>query len=347
MTRLLAALTSILAGMAVLTASGGATPAAPSAATGTTEAIVTRDYDLGIRRFRQPGGSGKFATMPIRLWGTIAAPASPGPHPVVLVAHGAHGDNCPGEYGDWPCFASEQRNDLGLRYLVKALARAGFVAVAPDVNAAHTGGWGEPREQPRFNQVVDATLAEVARASNGVGTRFGVALKGKADTAHVGLLGHSRGGMNILAWARGKSRVKSVFLLAPFHDPATRIADVPATVLLGTCDGDTGLAGAKYVTAAQRSARTTPLFQVTLAAANHNFYNQTLARLKLDDNSAGRGACAPARRLPAAAQQAFLARVAVDHFRSWLAGGGSASWMSAPAPALLYGRAVSIKQVGP
>ena len=98
-----------------------------------------------MRLFPQPRLPARLTNMPIRLWGTVAAPATPGPHPVVLIAHGAHGDNCPviGDGDSWPCWKREQRNDLGFRSLVKALAAQGFVAIAPDVNGAYSGGWGE------------------------------------------------------------------------------------------------------------------------------------------------------------------------------------------------------------
>jgi dienelactone hydrolase len=339
-----------LVAVAVVAASGAGVAAAGPDASGTSAAaIVAADYDLGVRLFRQPGLSGRFARMPIRLWGTVAAPAAPGPHPVVLVAHGAHGDNCPGEFGTWPCFGREQRNDLGLRYLVRALARSGFVAFAPDLNAAHTGGWGEVAngESLRFGQVVDATLAEIARAGTGAPTRLGIPLDGKPDLTRLALLGHSRGGMNVLAWGRGKRTVRSVFLLAPFHDPKQRIADVPATVLLGLCDGDTGLTGARYVTAAARdTARGAPVYQLTLAGANHNYYNQTLARLRADDAPTDRASCSPAKRLTAPAQQAFLARVAVDHFTVAMLDAPAVAWMTGPVGGQLYGRKVAVKRVG-
>lgn len=311
-------------------------------------AIVAKDYDLGVRAFTQPGLTGRLAKMPIRMWGTIAAPATPGPHPVVLVAHGAHGDNCPGEFGTWPCFAREQRNDLGFRYLVRALAAAGFVAFAPDLNAAHTGGWGEPKgkEAVRFGQIVDATLAELGRAGRGAPTRFGIALEGKPDLTRLGLLGHSRGGMNVLRWARGKKVVESVFLLAPYYDPATRIGDVPATVQLGTCDGDTGLSGDKYFAALKTQTRKNPAFQLTVAGANHNYYNQTLVRIRNDDNTQGAG-CRPAQRLSARAQQALLAQVARDHFTVAQLGATPASWMSPPSSGKVYGQTVAVQRLLP
>ena len=67
--------------------------------------VPTADYDLGVRRFVEPGGTGRFARIPIRLWGAVAVPAGSGPAPVVVVGHGSHGDGCPGEFGDWPCSA--------------------------------------------------------------------------------------------------------------------------------------------------------------------------------------------------------------------------------------------------
>lgn len=340
----------LAAGFVLLVASAIGAAVSASAAPGLTRgAIVAEDYDLGVRQFRQPGLTGRFARMPIRLWGTIAAPATPGPHPVVLVAHGAHGDNCPGEFGTWPCFAREQRNDLGFRYLVRALARAGFVAFAPDLNAAHTGGWGELAggEAVRFGQVVDAMLAEIGRASRGSPTKFGVPLKGKADLTRLGLLGHSRGGMNVLEWARGKKAVESVFLLAPFHDPAKRIGDVPTTVLLGTCDGDTGLVGGKYFAALKGRPRSTPAFELTPAGANHNYYNQTLASKKADDAPAGGAGCRPSQRLSAKAQQSFLVRVSVDHFTVGVLGAPAVGWMTGPIDGQLYGRRIAVERIVP
>jgi dienelactone hydrolase len=334
----------VLAALGVGTAASASS--APSRYTG---AIAAADYDLGTRLFRQPELSGKLARMPIRLWGTIAAPVDPGPHPVVLVAHGAHGDNCPGEYGTWPCFAREQRNDLGLRYLVRALARAGFVALAPDLNAAHTGGWGEIAngETLRFGQVVDATLKELSRASDGASARFGIPLRGKADLSVLGLFGHSRGGMNVLDWGKGKPSVGAVFLLAPFHDPAASVGDVPATVSLGTCDGDTGLQGAKYFAPLRRATRSAPAFELTLAGANHNHYNQTLVRLRANDAPAERPGCRPGRQLKAPAQQAWLARVVSDHFRVALLDASAARWMQAPPPKTVYGQRTAVVQLKP
>ena len=334
----------LIAGLALAVAAAAA-PGMAGAATA-NGAIVSSDYDLGVRVFPQPDLSGELASMPIRLWGTIAAPVRGGPHPVVVIAHGAHGDNCPGELGDWPCWEREQRNDLGFRYLAVALARAGFVAIAPDVNAAYTGVWGEPadRESARFGQVLTATVAELGRASRGLSTAFGIPLQGKANIARLGLIGHSRGGTNALGWAAGKRHVRSILLLAPAYDPARSIPDVLATVVVGTCDGNTGRQGAKYFAALRSQKRTRPAYKITLRPANHNFYNETLVALGADDAPADRPGCES--RLIGLKQQTWLARVAPEHFAVSLLGAKPASWMRGRTT-WVHGRGATVTRLLP
>ena len=227
-------------------------------------------------------------------------------------------------------------------------AAQGFVAIAPDVNAAYSGGWGEipNKEVLRFRQIIDATLTELALANAGARTRFGIPLKGKVDLSRLGVLGHSRGGMNVLRWAKGW-KVGSVFLLAPFFDKAQRIPNVPATVLLGTCDFDTHQDGAGDFSALKGKPRTKPAFQLTLSGANHNFYNQTLVTLKKDDAEGQKGRCATPRRPTGAAQQAFLQQVVLDHFGSSLLGIEPAPWIASPASGELYGRRVAVESITP
>lgn len=343
-------LVPVLALLAVAGALAGAAGSETGGGAPKSQAIVARDYDLGVQPFPQPGLTGRLSSMPIRLWGTIAAPAGPGPHPVVVVAHGAHGDNCPVvmDADTWPCWKQERRSDLGFRWLVRALAKAGFVAVAPDVNAAYSGGWGEiaGKEERRFRQVVDATVAELALASAGARTEFGLSLQRKVDLSRLGLLGHSRGGMNVLAWAT-QENVRSVFLVRPFADPAKRIGRAtPATVLLGTCDFDTRLEGGRYFAALRGKPRGAPAYQVVLTGANHNSYNQTLVTVGNDDAAGAKGACGPARRVTASRQQAFLRQLAIDHFRVTLLGAAPAAWMTS-SPAGLYGERAAIQAVRP
>lgn len=322
-----------IAAVASAVALAAVVPAVPGAAQSATQAptVAVANDNLGTRQFTQPGATGKFRKMPVRLQGVIAAPTAGTRRPLVLIAHGAHGDNCAGEFGEWPCYAREQRNDRGLRYLARSLAAAGFVAVVPDVNGAYTGGWGEPNERLRFQQIMNATIAAVATAGTG-GRRVGVPLAGRVNTKRIGILGHSRGGMNAERWSRGRAGVRSVFLLAPAYDAGVRPANRPTTLVLGTCDGDTGDDGAGYPAAARRLGQASPWWQLSVTAANHNDYNATLVRLGKDDATsaeAGLGdRCAPAARPGPAAQQAFLAQVAADHFRRTLLGAAPAAWQA-------------------
>ena len=151
--------------------------------------------------------------------------------------------------------------------------------------------------------------------------------------------------MNVLGWGKGKRAVRTTFLLAPFHDPAQRIADVQATVALGTCDGDTGLTGAKYFAALRGKKRTAPAYQLTLAGANHNYYNQTLVRLKANDAGPDLRGCG--RQLAARAQQSWFARVARDHFGVALLGEDRTVWMKPPPPNVVYGQRTAVVQLLP
>ncbi len=119
---------SLAAGMVLLVL--GATPAR----------AVVRTYDLGDTAL--PDSSTK-GPLPVRLWGVIGVPDTRGRHPIVIVAHGRHGDNCPHTQSyvfTWPCFGREQRNDLGMRHILRALTKRGIAAIAPDLNGAYTIG---------------------------------------------------------------------------------------------------------------------------------------------------------------------------------------------------------------
>ena len=318
-----------------------------------------REYNLGRVDLPDPGPKGP---LPARLWGAIGAPGSPGPHPVVLVLHGRHGTGCPiGRFDipTWPCFAREQRNDLGLRHVVRALARRGLVALAPDLNAAFTDGWGEPDDRNRWPLVVNRTMAELAReVASGVG-RFGMTLQGRVDLSRLGMLGHSLSGFHVVRAARrragngsqakiaaGLGPVGALFLLAPV--PRSLAApDVPLAVAVGTCDGDAGTTGRRYFTKAQSTrGRHRAAFLVTIRRANHNYYNRTLARLSTDDAPTGRRRCRPARRPSAAEQQRWIAGAAADFFAAMLRNGRRPAWLrlGARPPTRVYRLEVTVSR---
>jgi len=115
--------------------------------------------------------------MPVRLEGVIGVPESDTIHPVVLILHGSH-DICGGE-DIWPCPEDvEQKNYEGFTYLVEDLAEAGYVALAINVNAEHTFGYGETPAPMRTQQLIDLHLAELAAATAGESEKFGVDVNG-------------------------------------------------------------------------------------------------------------------------------------------------------------------------
>jgi hypothetical protein len=329
--------------------------AAPAAA------VEVRNYVLGDRMI--PDGS-PFGPLPVRMQGAIAAPAAPGRHPLVVVVHGRHGTGCPlvdGEFAGWPCPGMEQRNDLGLRYVLRTLAKRGIVGLAPDVNGAYTEGWGEPDDRHRWPRIVNRTIVALAKDVREGGTRFGIELGGRVRLRQIGFLGHSLSAFNTarravrrareddpLRIARGLGPLSAQFLLAPV--PGARLVDVPTAVVVGTCDLDTGTTGRRYLDRARRrGTRRRPIFELTLRRANHNFYNRTLARLGDDDAAGATGRCRKARRLRARAQQRWLARAAGDFFAVTLRHARRPGWLrrSGPAPRRVYGRSVLLRRLVP
>jgi dienelactone hydrolase len=318
-----------------------------------------RDYDLGHAAIATPG---PFGPLPVRLWGAIGAPVTPGPHPLVLVVHGRHGDNCPAGPGDsevWPCFRRERRSDLGLRHVVRALAEHGLVAVAPDVNGAFTGGWGEPDDSNRWPRIVNRVLRALAREAAAGGGRFDIALQGRIDLRRLGVLGHSLSGRHAVRAARRRARapgpekvargrgpVRALFLLAPVPGGGA-LPDVPAVVAVGTCDGDTGTTGRAYFERARTaSGRHSVTVLAELRRANHNFFNRLLARRGFDDAPVERPGCQRAARPSAAAQQRWLGRAAGDFFAATLRSARRPAWLrlGAPPPRRLHGLAVRVRR---
>lgn len=308
--------------------------------------VQVRSYGLGRVLLPDPGPKGP---LPTRLGGAIGAPREPGPHPVVLVLHGRHGTGCRLDRFDgptWPCFRREQRNDLGLRHVVAKLARSGFVALAPDLNAAFTDGWGEPDDRRRWPRVVDRTLAELTQEASTGGGRFGLALQGRVDLGRLGLLGHSLSGFHAVRAAR-RLGARALFLLAPV--PSRRaVPDVPLAVAVGTCDGDTGTEGRIYFDRARRTTgRRRAAFLVSIERANHNFYNRTLARLSFDD-AAGQRGCRRAQRPTAGGQQRWIARAAADFFAATMRRARRPAWLrlGARPPRRVHGLEVVVRRSG-
>lgn len=326
-------------------------------------------YDLGDATVVQANfpEDSRFRNMPVRLNGVIAAPTGEGPYPVVVILHGTH-PGCPvDEMGvdRWPCDpADEQANYSGFAYLVSELAARGYVALAPNINAENTFGFGEPVSGERLAQLLDLHLNALKDAATGGENAFGVALSGVADVGRLTLIGHSRGGemANYLtrqyglgtaegAAEHGYGPVAGLLLVAPAHIlQGSTGADVPLAVILSACDGDViGQDGQVFYEAVRFQTDHTWATTVLLEGANHNGFNTILGGDMIAHT--GRSGCQSP--LAPEEQRQFLVDYAADFLTALFGAQDEATAAKArlgldltqPAPAELFGRAARINSL--
>lgn len=328
-------------------------------------------YDLGeatVIQSRFPADS-RFREMPVRLNGVIAAPSADGAtHPVVVILHGTH-PGCPVDDSGvdrWPCDPeAEQRNYAGFEYLTRELAARGYVALALNINAEYTFGFGEPVAGERLTQLLDLHLTALAAAAAGEANDFGLELAGVADVGRLVFIGHSQGGEFAngltnemeLDTAAGAARhgfgpVAGLLLVAPsVNIVGSTGGTLPLAVILPACDGDvTGLDGQHFFEALRFQASHSWATTVYLEAANHNGFNSILGSDLLTHPD--RPDCQPL--LAPAAQQQFLVDYAADFLTAVLsASPDEASAARArlgldvaqPAPAALYGQPARVNSL--
>lgn len=112
---------------------------------------------------------------------TVVHPTTPGPWPVVGFAHG---------------FAT---SPAAYQPLLEAMARAGYVVVAPEFPISGSNGGGAPRRDDIPGQPGDVSFAlSWAQAAGG---DPGSPLFGLADATRLGAVGHSDGGITTAAMA--------------------------------------------------------------------------------------------------------------------------------------------------
>jgi dienelactone hydrolase len=286
-------------------------------------------YDLGEATLIQDNfpADSRFRNMPAQLNGVMAVPVGDGPFPVVVMLHGTH-PGCPEDetgVDRWPCDPEvEQRNYAGFEYLVRELAARGYVALAPNINAENTFGFGEPIPGVRLWQLLDQQLIALATAARGGDNAFGVELDGVADLSRLALMGHSRGGemANYLTrkygldipsgagTAHGYGPVAGLLLVAPPRIVQDSVgSNVPLAVILPACDGDViGQDGQDFYEAVRFQIEHSWATTVLLDGANHNGFNTILGGDMITHT--GRPGCSPL--LATAEQQRFLVEYAAD-----------------------------------
>ena len=355
--------TPTAAATAAPTAAATAAPtAAATAAPPAGDLPPAAFYDLGESTVIQANFAtdSRFRQMPVRLNGVIAAPAPDGvTHPVAVILHGTH-PGCPLDDAGvdrWPCDpAVEQRNYAGFEYLVRELAARGYVALAPNINAEYTFGFGEPVPGERLSQLLDQHLSALAGAAGSDTDDFGVPLGGVADMSRLALIGHSQGGEFSSLLTRqlgldapdalanhGYGPVAGLLLVAPSVNFVGSTGGTrPLAVILPVCDGDVlQLSGQHYFEALREQDEHPWATTVLLEGGNHNGFNAILGSDMITHQD--RPDCQPL--LAATAQRQFLVDYAADFLTAVLGDGAARTAALArlgvdpgqPPPTTLYG----------
>lgn len=267
--------------------------------------IRTTFFDSGVR----PLTVGTTTTS-ARSWGVVSAPADRrGPFPLVVILHGAHSFCGSGRARAWPCpDGTEVPNHDGFSWLAEALARQGFVAIAVGINAE----FARPADEVG---AVAAALVErdVIGELSVSRSKFASWLDPvTVDRSKVILIGHSRGGAVAAVLGRGDPGrrlsipVVASVLIAPTSDTVSPalLADVPTAVVIGSCDGDSGIDGGEFLTASLHRVRRAPITLFLMRGATHNAVNE---RLGPEPPDRANPDCADDVRLGGVAQRSNLA----------------------------------------
>jgi hypothetical protein len=249
------------------------------------------------------------------LWARVYLPPArrghPRPAPLLVFLHGNHstcgiGENprvddrssytltgtCPDGYIPVPSHA-------GYEYVAQELAASGFLVVSINANRGINAAAGVPGDlglNLARGRLVLKHLASLSLWDRGLEptpASLGFSLAGRIDFAHVGLMGHSRGGEGVrAAYAQLRDpgspwperipglHLEGIFEIGPVDGQTGRVlnaTDLAWTVLLPMCDGDvstlTGVKPFDRMMAVLDESPPTPKATFTVWGANHNYFN--------------------------------------------------------------------------
>jgi len=232
--------------------------------------IKVHDFSLGDGNLTNVLGR----PIPAPLDGIIAVPDSDGPHPLVIILHGAKRIE-----------TVYDRVYAGFDYLVGQLAAEGYVAVSFNINIEWTFDFGESSWNEWSYALFEQHLALLEEANSGQDPGYGVDLTGKVDIDQIHLIGHSRGAEVADTFCRrdelaGLDRIRSMIRVAPstviYHGPDDQPhPDVPTSIILPEFDGDLLPFGQTvYDEIVMESFNRSLASLVYLRGANHNFFNR-------------------------------------------------------------------------
>ncbi|GAB78703.1 hypothetical protein AUCHE_16_01230 [Austwickia chelonae NBRC 105200] len=260
----------------------------------TADGVHLSDVDLGDVEIGKKSGEFRspvrgLLTLPVE--GTEAAP-------LVVLSHLRH-PNCADGSHAFPCPGDkDNRFDRGMAYLATDLAKKGYAVVVPDVGPLFMPrSLVEPYDQVEaWTKVVGHFLEKVRAATSGDDKSFGIALKGRIDSAKAALIAHSRSGQLagkiVSAWEKGPTRISSVMTYAPSYQVEDKdkvtpmIPDVPYLALLGDKDKDVPYQAVNWLGHHLGSTRSQPALVGLLPGYGHNYVNRTLSAAGTDDRTA-------------------------------------------------------------
>ncbi|GMQ63788.1 alpha/beta hydrolase family protein [Vallitalea maricola] len=268
--------------------------------------IEISEYNLGQSEIKQNSG----IIMPYDMVGTIAAPKEGDNYPVVFIMHGNH------MIEDY----NKDRYDLGFKYLLEALAKKGFVAIAFNINAQYQLEFGEPIAHERLITIFNEHFGKLESAIKGESNDFGIQLKNKGDLSKIGMIGHSRGGGSLDAIIndqkdKGNNNVFGIIKVAPSNLILieNNNPDIPTGIILPQYDGDVSFQDGQSTFDELKGNPLRKSFAsvVFLKGAGHNLFNDNV---KQDDRENNRNLTDDDRKifLTREQQKQFLIDYSVD-----------------------------------
>jgi len=313
-------------------------------------------YDLGTAMITDPVLDVEISAP---LQGAIALPADAAPAPLVVILHGRHA-MCGVDITIYPCAPGEEiRYDLGFSYLMEALAREGYAAMALNINPTLTEAYGRGDVDARTAQLVDLHLATLQAAVDGEDSALSLPLVDRIDFSRIALIGHSSGGGAALHITRAQTHeVDALLLVAAAYNALgpeglertgdelyayySTPADVTVATVLPDCDGDqiNFWSQIAYEAARLDPQRRAFAASVRLFRANHNHFNPAMER---GDRRFGYPPCFGETTdiMPRTDQEQFLAAYATAFLSSvWRNALHAAFDPELPASTELFGQSV-------
>lgn len=261
------------------------------------------NYDLGESTLTDSSGR----EVPYQMQGVLGIPEEKN-CPVVVLIHGAH----PIEK------ASEDRYDTGFNYLAQSLSEQGNLVISMNVAINYSFEDGEPNGNERTRQVVAQQLERLKKAVDGDKEQFGYDLSGVGDFNKVVLMGHSRGGLDVLECMKSlpsDAQLAGIVSVAPatYKVREADFPNVPIGIIIPQMDGDViSLDGSDiYEELLADEQYTGDAELIYLKDANHAYFNTQLTQPDLNHNDAD-----IAKLMPAEQQRSFLTGYLADFVKS-------------------------------